>query len=165
MQNRSATTAAVLGVIAFLGIYQAQASQLLDLVSDESILTGAANIVLVYFILALLIERACEVALSIITAVGLVVAKDASGQRDDQKDRIIVSVLICLVFAAAISLAGLRLVEMILNLATQTDMPSDWSFRLIDALLTSLILAGGSDGIHQIMRKILGEKIKAAPTQ
>jgi hypothetical protein len=69
-----------------------------------------------------------------------------------------VSIFVCLVFAIVISLAGLRLVEMILEVATNSDVQLKGYFAAVDALLTSLILAGGSDGIHQIMRSLLGEK-------
>lgn len=119
---------------------------------------GAANIVVVYFILALLIERACEVAMDLLTAVGAVIPKDRADPTSVQNNRRAVSVTICMGFAVVISLAGLRLVEMILVLATDTNPETGRYFAGMDVLLTALILAGGSDGIHQIMRKMLGER-------
>jgi hypothetical protein len=55
-----------------------------------------------------------------------------------------------------VSLVGLRMVEMILNVATTTDLEPEGYFSAVDALLTSLVLAGGSDGIHKILRPLLG---------
>jgi hypothetical protein len=47
---------------------------------------------------------------------------------------------------------------MILEVATKSDVQPEAYFAAVDTLLTSFILAGGSDGIHQIMRSLLGEK-------
>lgn len=158
MQRVSKVTAALLGAIVLIGVYQAQNTELLTLVADETILAGAANIIMVYFVLALLVERACEVAMDLLTAAGAVKAKDASAAEKTQSDRRMVSIFVCLVFSIVISLAGLRLVEMILEVATASDIQPEPYFAAVDALLTSLILAGGSDGIHQILRSMLGDK-------
>lgn len=148
----------VLGAMLLIGVYQSQTQTLLSLKSEVSILTGAANIILVYFVFALLVERACEVAMDLLTAAGLVSPKDASSKRITDTERRAISVLLCLVFSIIISLAGLRLVEMILVFATDIGDPLPVFFKVADALLTTLILAGGSDGIHQILRSLLGEK-------
>jgi len=158
MQKSSKITASLLGAIVLVGVYQAQNTELLTLVSKETIIAGTANIILVYFVLALLVERACEVVMDLLTAAGVVTAKAGSGQGSIQSDRRMISIFVCLVFAIVISLAGLRLVEMILEVATKSDVQPKGYFAAVDALLTSLILAGGSDGIHQIMRSLLGEK-------
>lgn len=158
MHNSSKIVASMLGAIVLIGVWQAQNTDLLTLVSDETIIAGAANIILVYFVIALLIERACEVAMDLMTASGIVPPKDASATDASVSGRRMVSAFVCLVFAIVISLAGLRLVEMILEVATSSDIASADYFTMVDALLTSLILAGGSDGIHQIMRALLGDK-------
>lgn len=158
MQTSSKIVASMLGAVVLIGVWQAQNTELLTLVSDETIIAGAANIILVYFVLALLIERACEVAMDLMTALGVVPPKGASTTDAIVFGRRMVSASVCLVFAIVISLAGLRLVEMILEVATSSDIASADYFTVADALLTSLILAGGSDGIHQIMRSLLGDK-------
>ncbi len=158
MQTSSKIVASALGAIVLIGVYQAQSTELLTLVSNETIIAGAANIILVYFVLALLVERACEVVMDLLTAVGVVAAKDGAAQGSKQPERRMVSIFVCLVFAIVISLAGLRLVEMILEIATKSDVQTEAYFAVMDTLLTSLILAGGSDGTHQIMRSLLGEK-------
>lgn len=158
MQTNSKIVASMLGAIVLVGVWQAKNTELLTLVSDETIIAGAANIILVYFVLALLIERACEVAMDLMTASGVVSPKDVSTSGENVSGRRMVSAFVCLVFAVVISLAGLRLIEMILEVATSSDITSAGYFAAVDALLTSLILAGGSDGIHQIMRSLLGDK-------
>lgn len=158
MQRISKVTASLLAAIVLIGVYQAQNTELLTLVDDQTILAGAANIVMVYFVLALLVERACEVVMELLTAVGAVEPKDQSATGKFQSDRRMVSIFVCLVFSVVISLAGLRLVEMILEVATASDIQPEPYFAAVDALLTSLILAGGSDGVHQIMRALLGDK-------
>jgi len=81
-----------------------------------------------------------------------------SGPGTAQSERRAISMFICLLFAVVVSLAGLRLVESILGLAATNGFVPKPYFTTIDAFLTALILAGGSDGVHQIMTRILGEK-------
>lgn len=96
--------------------------------------------------------------MDLMTASGIVPSKGASTSDAIVSGRRLVSAFVCLVFAIVISHAGLRLVEMVLEVATSSEIASADYFRVVDALLTSLILAGGSDGIHQIMRSLLGDK-------
>lgn len=158
MKPSSKITASVLGALVLIGVFQAQNTDLLTLVDDKTIIAGASNIILVFFVLALIVERACEVVMDVMTASGNVPAKPASDNGENTGDRRLVSVFVCLVFSVVISLAGLRLVEMILEVATASDIAPAGYFAAIDALVTSLILAGGSDGIHQVMRSLLGQK-------
>lgn len=162
MQNIPKIIASVIGAVVLIGIYQAQNSELLTLDADETILAGAANIIMVYFVLALLIERACEVAMDILTAAGAVAPKPTAGQDEGASDRRLVSLTICLLFAAFVTLAGLRLVEMILGVATTGDLQLAGYFAGADALLTCLFLAGGSEGVHQVMLQITGQKRQTA---
>jgi len=158
MLTNSKITASILGALALIGVTRAQSTELLDLNVDETILSGVANILLLYFVLALVIERACEVVMDILTANGAVVGKDSTDQGTAPSERRAISMFICLLFAVVVSLAGLRLVESILGLAATNGFVPKPYFTTIDAFLTALILAGGSDGVHQIMTRILGEK-------
>ena len=66
--------------------------------------------------------------------------------------------VICLVFALAISLAGMRLAEAILNVATGGVFAPEGSFTYVDTLLTSFFLAGGSEGIHRVISRLLPDQ-------
>jgi len=145
MLTNSKITASLLGALALIGVTRAQSTELLDLNVDETILSGV-------------IERACEVVMDILTANGAVVEKDSTDPGTAQSERRAISMFICLLFAVVVSLAGLRLVESILGLAATNGFVPKPYFTTIDAFLTALILAGGSDGVHQIMTRILGEK-------
>lgn len=158
MQPTSVITVAALGAIALIGVFIAQDRPLLSFVENETIIAGAANIILVYFVLALLVERACEVAMDLLTATGVLAPKDPSDATSVPHNRRAVSMGVCLVFSVAISLAGLRMVEMILVVATGTDPNTPAYFSAMDVVLTALILSGGADGVHQILRGVLGEK-------
>lgn len=162
MENRSKFTAAFLGSLTFIGAYHAQSIELLELHSNQAIIAGAANILLIFFVFALLIERACEVTMALLTAAGTVPPKDTSGD-SATSDRMMVSIFVCLAFSIVISLSGLRLVEMILNVAATTDVTPEGYFTIADTLLTALILAGGSDGIHQMLRPLLRDKSILTP--
>ncbi|MCF2869490.1 hypothetical protein L0664_00300 [Octadecabacter sp. G9-8] len=136
---------------------------LLELDATQAITAGAANIILVFFVLALLIERACEVAMNLLTASGAVPAERASEPGNAKSDRKMVSIFVCLAFSIVISLAGVRLVEMILDLAAKTVFQPNGYFKAADTLLTALVIAGGSDGFHQILRPLLGDTSNAEP--
>ena len=158
MHVSSKVTASLLGAIVLVGVYQAQSTEVLTFEANETILAGAANIILVYFVLALLVERACEVVMDLLTSTGAVPPKAAANAQSARSGRRMISILVCLLFSVVICVAGLRLIEMILVVATNGDIALVGYFAAVDALLTSLILAGGSDGIHQIMRSLLGDK-------
>jgi hypothetical protein len=72
METRSKLTAILLGAIVLIGVSYSNRVTVLELKVDQAILAGAANILLVFFVLALLIERACEVVLELLTAAGAV---------------------------------------------------------------------------------------------
>ena len=158
MPRNTTVSAVVLAAMVFVGVYNAQSAELLALKDNATIIAGAANVIVIYFILALLGERACEVGMEVLTAANVVSPKDPSEPSKGRSERRLLSVMLCLLFATIISLAGLRLVEMILEVATAAALQTQGYFAFVDALLTALIMAGGSDGIHQIMRSILGEK-------
>ncbi|MEM6550283.1 MAG: hypothetical protein AAF713_21475 [Pseudomonadota bacterium] len=162
MQRNATITASLLGFIALIGIWQGTEPDILEFETEETLIIGATNILLVYLVLALLIERGCEVAMDVLTAIGAVPPEDPAESEVAQPERRIASVLICLVFAAAIASIGLRLVEMILTTVTGPDFVAPESFRWIDMALTALILAGGSEGIHQIIRALPGSEKPAA---
>lgn len=158
MKPGSILTALALGAIVLLGVFLAPSTELLELKGDETVILAVSNMLLVYFILALLIERACEVVMDLLTAFGAVVPKDPTSDAAEHSARRLISMMICLVFAVVITLAGLRLVEAVLGLTTDGDVTYPAYFAYVDAILTCLILTGGSDGLHQIIRSILGAK-------
>lgn len=157
MENRSKFTAAFLGALTLIGAYSAQSIPLLELHASHAILAGAANIIMIFFVFALLIERACEVAMALLTAAGTV-PPETPPANSASSDRKMVSIFVCLTFSTVVSLSGLRLVEMILNVAAASDVTPEGYFTIFDTVLTALILAGGSDGFHQILRPLLDKK-------
>lgn len=162
MPRNSIITATLLGAIALVSIGFGVDTPILAFEPQKTIVIGATNILIVYFILALLIERACEVAMDLLTGLGAVAPEEPETPDVKKPERRMASVLLCLVFATAISGTGLRLVEMILATASIGEFQADNAFRWIDMTLTALILAGGSDGVHQIIRSLPGGSKPAA---
>lgn len=158
MYNSPKITALALGAVILAGAYSSKDIDALTLNTDESILLGAANIVLIYFVLALIIERACEVSVDALTATDLLPHKTSAQDDAALAERRLVSVVICVVFGTGVSLAGLRLIEMILSLAVIEPVDLTGTFVAADTVLTGLILAGGSEGLHRILRRLLGAK-------
>lgn len=147
-----------LSAVALIGVFISKDQKLIDLNVDSTVLVASTNLLLVYLVFAAFIERGCEVAMNMLTALGVVAPKSNAPNAPQQTDRSMVSSVICLVFAIGISLAGLRLIEMILNVASVGKL-SDLGdyFKIVDVFLTALILAGGSEGIHKIIGAIEGE--------
>lgn len=147
-----------LGLAIALGVFQSAQVGLLELNADQAILTSAANILLVYFVLALMIERSCEVAMDVLTALGLVPPGIKPESDPQPSERTLMAVLVCLGFAVAIMLTGVRLIEMILIAASEAPVVTSTAFVYADTILTAFILAGGSEGIHRLISRLLGAK-------
>lgn len=158
MINASKITAIGLGLAVLIGLTQVSNQNVLVLQTGDTIVAGVANILMVYFFLALVIERGCEVAMDLLTAIGIVLPANDSADAPAQSSRKIIASLVCLVFSVFISLAGLRLAEMILNVATNSTFQPEGNFAHIDTLLTSFFLAGGSEGVHRIIRRLLPDQ-------
>lgn len=148
----------MLAIIAAFGVFNSTQTNLFVLKTDATVVTSSVNLLLVFVVFAAFIERACEVSVNILTSAGVVPPEDTSANAPAQSSRKIVAALICLVFAVGVSLAGLRLIEMVLTYAAQESDNVKFKnyFTMVDVLITSLILAGGSDGIHKIVRAIEG---------
>ncbi|CUH76667.1 hypothetical protein TRM7557_01010 [Tritonibacter multivorans] len=159
MTKSGKITAAILGLGTILAVIHAANAPLITLKTDETLLVEVANILLVYFILALVIERGCEVAMELFQALRVVPPKSAAPEDAANRERSLVSLVVCLLLASALSLAGLRLGEAVLSLAASTAPATEGYFNLIDAAMTVLLLAGGSEGVHQIIRRLLGDKV------
>lgn len=158
MNNVSKLTSLALGAAILLGVSQSARVGLLGLNTEETILASAANILLVYFVLALMIERGCEVAMDVATALSLVPPKNKPDSAPQPRERTMVAVLLCLGFAVAITLTGMRLIEMVLKAASESAFAPTGGFVYADTVLTAFILAGGSEGIHRLIRTLLGDK-------
>jgi hypothetical protein len=148
------TTSIILGATAVISLIQAQSVDILELKDQTTIIVDATNVLMVFLVIAVAIERGCEGVMETITAAGLIPAKPADGTSDPEisNARALVGNMLCLSFAAAISLFGLRLVEMVLESATDTSIDASKGTAFVDALLTALILAGGSNGIHKMIK-------------
>ncbi|GAB5447928.1 hypothetical protein [Gymnodinialimonas sp.] len=158
MDNFFKFASIVLALAIGLGVIQSAQVGLLELNADEAILASAANILLVYFVLALMIERSCEVVMDALTALGLVPPGIKPETEPQPRRRTLMAILVCLGFAVAIMLTGVRLIEMILIAASDAPIVTTSAFVYADTILTAFILAGGSEGIHRLISKLLGEK-------
>ena len=147
-----------LGLGVALGVFEAANAPLVALKSNETILTEVSNVLLIYFILALAIERGCEVAMDLLLALKVVPPKSLQTAASANLERRLVSLTLCLLLASGLSLAGLRFGEAVLELAAMPAPVTEGYFRVIDAAMTALLLAGGSDGVHQVLRRLLGDK-------
>lgn len=124
--------------------------------------TAALNLLAIFFVVSVLLERACEVLVNILTSLGALPAQDAEAPNDAfftaSSVRTLAAILICLLLSGLLVGSGLFLTEMIMDtvLLSDQDFGSDWSFRAADIAITMLILAGGSEGIHLVMKRIKG---------
>lgn len=162
MSPKSKIMVGVLGTFVALGIVVAQGKPLVEFEVDETLAIGVANILMVFVVIAVFIERACEVAVDLLTDFGLLPPKPAEGAEAGAQARRLNSSLICLGFGVAISLLGFRLVETMLTLIVAPSSSDTLNFPAyfdkVDTLLTALVLAGGSEGIHRMIEAITGEK-------
>ncbi|MFK7876803.1 MAG: hypothetical protein AB8B71_13650 [Paracoccaceae bacterium] len=164
MRNAAMSILVLSPILLAMGLETLGANQPLRVFNgDSTILISVTNILLVFLVFATFIERACEIALSLLTSLRLVPQKietEASGGPNDRTRRL-VGGSICFVFAMIIALVGVRLIETTLTLAT---LPADYagsepwtltgigpSFVVFDTILTALILSGGSEQIHKII--------------
>ena len=150
-------TIGVLVIFTILGIVQGGTlSNALSLNAQNVDIVGITNLLLIYFVLALLIERACQVAMTSMTFLGLAPAEDKSNVQT-QSMRSLIATAICLLLATGITLSGLRLMTGVLGLVSVEDINASGvnAFLIADLVLTILILSGGSDGVHQIIERFL----------
>jgi hypothetical protein len=128
------------------------------------------------FIVALFVERAVEVIISVLRDAGaapLETQVDAAQKKIKEQARVTpgsvayldelqraqaalstyragtkeIALCISFVLGLFVSLAGVRALDAIVN-----SVPSNnWLFPIADILLTGAIVAGGSDGVHQMM--------------
>ena len=137
-----------------IGISLTDSSTSIEFNTKNINVVGVTNLLLIFALLALLIESACEVAVNSLTALGLIPAGDKSNPTV-QGQRALASTTICWVLAMFVTQAGLRLIEAVLKLvAVDGDLSGITpSFAYIDVVLTVLILSGGSDNIHKIIKR------------
>ncbi|WP_224816427.1 hypothetical protein [Hasllibacter sp. MH4015] len=142
----------VLGLI-FIAAVTASARFAPLLVGEDGLLLMRAfNIVVLLLLVSFIIERACEGMLGALTDIGLIPAKSEGPQAQSRRN--LVSFLICLTIASLIVVNGIFLGEMVLTgLAGDIGgaQPATW-FRFVDAALTSLVLVGGAQGIHRLLK-------------
>ena len=71
---------------------------------------------------------------------------------------------ISVVMGLAVALSGILVFDQFLsdtaraNLGTELHSYQSWIFRGVDTALTALLLAGGADGIHQLVKDFLGKR-------
>ena len=115
-------TIGVLVIFTILGIVQGGTlSNALSLNAQNVDIVGITNLLLIYFVLALLIERACQVAMTSMTFLGLAPAEDKSNVQT-QSMRSLIATAICLLLATGITLSGLRLMTGVLGLVSVEDI-------------------------------------------
>lgn len=161
--KRTAIGAAALGAtMIVIGIGNHNDNAVLTFSSDQTFFISIANILVVYFVLALLIERACEVGVSVLTATNVIRAGDGVEGSEIDRERKLVSTILCFGFSIGVALLGVRLIEMVLIVAIEDPTDANRaavlaqiaSFPVADSILTALILSGGSDQIHSIIKRL-----------
>lgn len=105
-----------------------------------------------FIFLALVIERVCEVAMLALTRLA-VLPPDPRKDPDapDSPIRSGVGMALCLVLSTIIALQGYHFLEHTLK-TFPVNLPKSQKFTSIDVVVTSLLLVGGADGIHQILK-------------
>lgn len=122
--------------------------------------TAVVSILGAFAIVALVIERACEVFMSALTALGVMPEKpkdaDAADDTSVRRIRTLGSLLICFCLAGLFMWGGLFAMEMIVAALFDGEEAQETTsaFRFGDVALTMLVLAGGSDGVHQVINRI-----------
>ena len=94
-------------------------------------------------LVALAIERAVEIYLS------NRFDTDADSPRPDKRRA---AMMASIALSLAVSVVGVRLLAQMAD-TPPTDLMQRRSFDMVDIILTSLLLSGGADGLHQIVTK------------
>lgn len=131
---------------------------------DDSIINIAQlfNTFVIFILLAMIIEVACEVFVSVLTIMKLLPADptDTPGMTDDDKteatrERKGFALLLCIVFGLLVATNGFLFMQLSLQALTKTGTEIDAiMWRQLDVVVTALVLAGGADGIHQIWKSL-----------
>jgi len=157
MKYRTYITTAILGAAAVIGVFlSGQGINVLKIDTNQFKMSGIVNALMVFFVIAILIERACEVLVKIFTVFRIIDEKDDQNN-EVKRYRFMISTAICLALSSFVTISGLRLTSNVIEVVASSNLPSisfDPIFLYTDIIVTILILTGGSDGIHQIIERI-----------
>ncbi|MEJ6394179.1 hypothetical protein V8J82_12975 [Gymnodinialimonas sp. 2305UL16-5] len=141
------------GLAVIFAINSSATAEVLPLDTTSLNLTSVTNLCVIFVLLSLMIERACTVAMGALTALGVLPVKAQNKMRQPRRN--LTAFLICLTFASLIAANGLFLSELVLTSVIPDGADARFSsgFRYIDTALTALVLAGGSEGIHKMIKR------------
>ncbi|MEM1364318.1 MAG: hypothetical protein AAGH82_01080 [Pseudomonadota bacterium] len=176
--------AAVLILAATHGLADLQEVKPLVNEGDLGKLLDVANLLAVFFVLALFLERACEVAVGILTAAN-VLPEDPKARKDPEseedqgtlapkaakvlaeqkalqakqakaatKTRFLAAQLLCLSAGLVAAYYGFRLLTMSSDILI-IKPPEQATWQRLDIIVTAFVLAGGAKGIHDLIERVL----------
>lgn len=115
-----------------------------------------------YLLIVVFVEQACEVVINVMFGRKTNTASSAPFDVSD-RTRFLVSQAFCVALAVAVALIGFRVLAQItpaLGYQLPTDSDDLVRFNAVDTVLSALLLAGGAERFHQIIKGPFNELIK-----
>lgn len=146
------------------GAFFATSADKLKLPSGSSDIDFSAIVLILtaYLLIVIFVEQACEVVINVMFGRKTNTASSAPFDVSD-RTRFLVSQAFCVALAVAVALIGFRVLAQVAPVLGYSLPPEDADlkqFNAVDTVLSALLLAGGAERFHQIIKGPFNELIE-----